>query len=102
MTPLFDNDWQEILAKQFQLPYVAQLKEFLEAEYNTETIYPKQADIWRAFELTAYQDVKVVILGQDPYHGPGQANGLSFSVKKGIRTLRGHKALRKTVRGTVF
>ena len=85
MTPLFDNDWQEILTKQFQLPYVAQLKEFLEAEYNTETIYPKQADIWRAFELTAYQDVKVVILGQDPYHGPGQANGLSFSVQKGIK-----------------
>ena len=85
MKQFIDNDWQRILTEQFQQSYFLQLKNFLEAEYEEKTIYPAKADIWRAFELTPYQDVKVVLLGQDPYHGPGQAHGLSFSVQKGTK-----------------
>ncbi|HJB22561.1 MAG TPA: uracil-DNA glycosylase, partial [Candidatus Jeotgalibaca pullicola] len=79
------NEWQEILQEEFQAPYYQQLRMFLKQEYEEQTIYPVMQDIWQAFELTPYNDVKVLILGQDPYHGPNQAHGLSFSVQKGVK-----------------
>lgn len=81
---IFSNDWQEILGEEFGKSYYKELREFLKDEYAKETIYPVKENIWNAFEHTAYQDVKAVILGQDPYHGPNQAHGLSFSVQPGI------------------
>lgn len=66
------------------MPYYKDLRTFLASEYRTQTVYPPMDDIFNAFKLCAYEDVKVVILGQDPYHGPGQAHGLAFSVKKGV------------------
>ncbi|CEG21882.1 Uracil-DNA glycosylase [Planococcus massiliensis] len=81
---IFQNDWQEIVGAEFDKPYYLELREFLKREYENETVYPPKEDIWNAFEHTAYRDVKVVILGQDPYHGPNQAHGLSFSVQPGV------------------
>ncbi|WP_102693153.1 uracil-DNA glycosylase [Rummeliibacillus pycnus] len=81
---IFDNDWQDILGEEFNKSYYLQLREFLKQEYFTKTIYPPMEDIWSAFRYTPYHKVKVVILGQDPYHGPGQAHGMSFSVKPGV------------------
>lgn len=81
---IFRNDWQEIVGEEFEKPYYLKLREFLKKEYENETVYPSKEDIWNAFEHTAYRDVKVVILGQDPYHGPNQAHGLSFSVQPGV------------------
>lgn len=78
------NDWDEILADEFQKPYYLQLREFLKKEYGTKTIYPDMYSIFNALKATAFCDVKVVILGQDPYHGPGQAHGMCFSVRKGV------------------
>ncbi|MDE1549037.1 uracil-DNA glycosylase [Jeotgalibaca caeni] len=85
MKAIIHNDWQEILVDQFQSPYYQQLREFLKEEYANHQVYPNMHDIWNAFEQTPYEKVKVVILGQDPYHGEHQANGLSFSVQKGVR-----------------
>ncbi|WP_252501876.1 uracil-DNA glycosylase [Sporosarcina sp. Marseille-Q4943] len=81
----FGNDWDEVLAEQFQLPYYLQLRDFLKKEYESHNVYPLMDDMWTAFKLTPFNDVKVVVLGQDPYHGPGQAHGLSFSVKPGVK-----------------
>lgn len=78
------NDWDEILADEFHKPYYLELREFLKAEYSTKTIYPDMHSIFNALKATAFRDVKVVILGQDPYHGAGQAHGMCFSVKKGV------------------
>lgn len=78
------NDWDELLKDEFQKEYYQKLRVFLAREYKTQTIYPGMYDIFNALRYTAYQDVNVVILGQDPYHGPGQAHGLCFSVKKGV------------------
>ena len=80
----FNNSWDEILKDEFKEPYYLRLREFLKAEYSSRPIYPPMFDIYNAFKLTDYHDVKVVILGQDPYHGEGEAHGLAFSVKKGI------------------
>ncbi|WP_342405026.1 uracil-DNA glycosylase [Brevibacillus sp. FSL K6-2834] len=80
------NDWAEILADEFEKPYYIQLREFLKTEYQSQAIYPDMYDIFNALHLTPYREAKVVILGQDPYHGPGQAHGLSFSVKPGVAT----------------
>ncbi len=77
------NDWDTLLADEFRKSYYAMLREFLKTEYATGDIYPHMNDIFRALKLTAYRDLRVVILGQDPYHGEGQADGLCFSVKKG-------------------
>ncbi|AZP03410.1 uracil-DNA glycosylase [Jeotgalibaca ciconiae] len=85
MKQIIHNEWQEILQEEFQAPYYQQLRMFLKQEYEEQTIYPVMQDIWQAFELTPYNDVKVLILGQDPYHGPNQAHGLSFSVQKGVK-----------------
>lgn len=78
------NDWDKILADEWQKPYYLQLREFLKNEYKTQTIYPKMNDIFNALKYTSFADTKVVIIGQDPYHGEGQAHGLCFSVQKGI------------------
>ena len=84
MENIFRNDWQELLEDEMEKEYYKQLRDFLVEEYNTQTIYPDKYDIFNALHLTAYKDVKVVILGQDPYHGPNQSHGLAFSVKKGV------------------
>ena len=78
------NDWLELLNDQFEMDYYKDLREFLIKEYGSSTIYPDKYDIFNALNYTAYKDVKVVILGQDPYHEPNQAHGLSFSVKPGV------------------
>lgn len=80
------NTWSELLSDEFEKAYFLDLKAKLSEEYATYTIYPDQKDLFNALNYTDYNDVKVVILGQDPYHGPGQAHGLSFSVKPGIKT----------------
>jgi uracil-DNA glycosylase len=78
------NDWDGLLASEWEKPYYKELRRFLKAEYGSRTIYPDMHDIFNALRYTAYNDVKAVILGQDPYHGPGQAHGLCFSVKPGV------------------
>lgn len=78
------NSWDTILAEEFKSEYYLKLREFLKREYATQTIYPDMYDIFNALKYTAYEDVKVVMIGQDPYHGPGQAHGLCFSVKRGV------------------
>lgn len=84
MAPKFTNDWKALLDPEFQKDYYKQLHNFLAQEYRSRTIYPDMYEIFSTLQCTAYSDVKVVILGQDPYHGPGQAHGFSFSVKPGI------------------
>ncbi len=81
---ILQNDWAEILKDEFNKAYYLELRQFLAEEYRARTIYPDMYDIFNALHHTPYHQVKVVILGQDPYHGPGQAHGLSFSVKPGI------------------
>ncbi|TCT25502.1 uracil-DNA glycosylase [Melghiribacillus thermohalophilus] len=84
MAPILKNDWHTYLHKEFEKPYYKKLRQFLIREYRTKTIYPDMHDIYNAFHYTPYQKTKVVILGQDPYHGPNQAHGFSFSVKPGV------------------
>ncbi len=78
------NDWDGILADEWKKPYYLLLRQFLKEEYSSKEIYPPMGDIFNALKYTSFQGVKVVIIGQDPYHGPGQAHGLCFSVKKGV------------------
>ena len=78
------NDWDAILADEFKKPYYLALRQFLKEEYSSKVIYPSMYDIFNAFRYTPYSDVKVVLLGQDPYHGAGQAHGLCFSVKDDV------------------
>lgn len=85
MKKIFENDWQELLEGEMDKEYYQKLREFLVEEYKTKTIYPDKYDIFNALHFTSYKDVKVVILGQDPYHGPNQSHGLAFSVKRGVR-----------------
>lgn len=82
---LTDPSWLELLTQDFKSPYFKTLEQTLSKAYSEETVYPPKSDLFSALNLTPFSKVKVVILGQDPYHGPNQANGLSFSVKKGIR-----------------
>lgn len=79
-----DNDWDELLESEFKSDYYQRLRQFLKKEYSTKVIYPDMYKIFEALRLTSYADTRVVILGQDPYHGPKQAHGLAFSVQKGI------------------
>jgi len=79
------NDWNFILKDEFKKQYYLNLQLILKKEYETKTVYPDKYDIFNALHYTALHDVAVVILGQDPYHGPNQAHGLSFSVKPGIK-----------------
>ncbi len=82
---ILHNDWHDKLSNEFTQPYYQALKEFLVNEYQSKTIYPPMDQIYNALHFTPFADVKVVILGQDPYHGPDQAHGLSFSVQKGVK-----------------
>jgi len=81
-----NNDWDELLAEEFDKEYYQNLRQFLKNEYRTKTIYPNMHDIFNALKLTAYADVKAVIVGQDPYINPGEAHGLAFSVCPGANT----------------
>ncbi|MCB2301121.1 uracil-DNA glycosylase [Clostridium tagluense] len=80
------NDWNELLLEEFNKDYFLKLRDFLKQEYETKLIYPEVQNIFNALNYTAYKDVKVIILGQDPYHGASQAHGLSFSVNAGVST----------------
>lgn len=82
---ILKNDWHDYLHEEFTKPYYQKLRAFLKKEYFTRTIYPHMNDIYNALHYTPYKSVKAVILGQDPYHGPNQAHGLSFSVQPGIK-----------------
>ena len=85
MAEIFKNEWNDLLKDELEKDYYKKLRAFLIKEYNTRVIYPDAYDIYNALHYTDYKDVKAVILGQDPYHGPNQAHGLSFSVKAGVR-----------------
>ena len=79
------NDWDEILAGEFEQDYYKRIRYWLKKEYAEQTIYPAAENIFNALRYTPYSKVKAVILGQDPYHGPGQAHGLCFSVQPGVQ-----------------
>lgn len=86
MLPLLPKDWQKPIQKDFDLKKLEDISQFLDKELKLgKEIYPVQSEVFSAFEATPLKKVKVVIIGQDPYHGPGQAHGMSFSVKKGIK-----------------
>lgn len=86
MTPkMLPTDWRRVLAEEFDQTYFLELQEFVNRERETKTIYPPEEDVFNAFKYTPYQQLRVFLLGQDPYHGEGQAHGLSFSVKPGQR-----------------
>ena len=85
MKKIIHNSWQDVLADEFEKPYYHSLRDFLKKEYKTQKIHPDMYHIFEALELTPYEKVKVVILGQDPYHGANQAHGLSFSVQPGVK-----------------
>lgn len=81
---MMPDNWKEILSDEFDKSYFINLENFLDDEFNSKNIYPSKENIFNAFKYTDYDDVKVLLLGQDPYHGKGQAHGLSFSVLDGI------------------
>ncbi|WP_461613117.1 uracil-DNA glycosylase [Clostridium sp. Marseille-QA1073] len=83
---VLNNDWDELLKDEFEKDYYKKLREFLIEEYKTKTIYPDKHNIFNALKLASYKGTKIVMLGQDPYHGPNQAHGLAFSVKPGVQT----------------
>ncbi len=84
ISPKIDESWKEVLNSQFETEYFEQLKEFLIEERKQHTVYPPGSQIFSAFDNVPFHQVKVVIIGQDPYHGPKQANGMCFSVTKGV------------------
>ena len=84
VNPKIDESWKRVLSSEFSKGYFSKLKVFLQEEQKNYTIYPKDSDIFNAYNSTSFYDVKVVILGQDPYHGMNQAHGLSFSVQDGV------------------
>ncbi|MDO5713384.1 MAG: uracil-DNA glycosylase [Tissierellia bacterium] len=84
MKKIFDNDWQPLLKEEMEKPYYQELRKLLVEEYKNYRIFPDMYHIFQALHITSYKDVKVVILGQDPYHGPGQAHGMAFSVRPGV------------------
>lgn len=81
----FNNDWDDLLKGEFDKEYYIKLREFLINEYKTKVIYPNMHNLFQALKFTSYSDTKVVIIGQDPYHGPNQAHGLAFSVQPGVQ-----------------
>ncbi len=83
---MIDNDWLPYLKGEFSKPYYKELYQFVKKEYETHVIYPPSNDLFSAFEATPLSKVKVLILGQDPYHEPGQAHGMCFSVRPGVKT----------------
>jgi len=82
---MINKKWDEVLKEEMKKPYFKDLGIFVKNEYNKKTIYPEYKNIFNALRYTDYDEVKVVILGQDPYHGPNEAHGLSFSVQKGVK-----------------
>ncbi|OBT08896.1 uracil-DNA glycosylase [Shewanella sp. UCD-FRSSP16_17] len=101
------NDWQTLIKTQQAEPYFCELNEFVAHQRQLgKTVYPADEDVYRAFELTPLSDVKVVILGQDPYHGAGQAHGLCFSVQQGVKTppslVNIYKELQQDINGFVI
>jgi len=84
VTPIIESGWKSVLMPQFQAPYFYSLKKALIREYNEKVVYPPKSKLFAAYDSTPFGKVKVVILGQDPYHRPNQAHGLSFSVPEGI------------------
>lgn len=84
MAVKIEESWSKVLSEEFEKDYFKALIDFVKEEYKEHRVYPKGKDIFRAFDACPFDEVKVVILGQDPYHGPGQANGLCFSVHEGI------------------
>ncbi|WPP42877.1 uracil-DNA glycosylase [Paenibacillus hunanensis] len=85
MLLMFGNDWDDILKEEMEQPYFQELMSWLDEEYKEHTVYPPRDLLFQALRLTPYHEVKAVILGQDPYHGAGQAEGLSFSVQPGVK-----------------
>ena len=83
---MIGNDWDNILKEEYEKEYFQRIKECVRKEYASKTIFPPANKVFYAFRMTSYKDTKVVILGQDPYHGTGEANGLCFSVNHGIKT----------------
>jgi len=83
---MFNNSWDEVLHEEMQKSYFKYIKDFVKEERLSKTIFPPARDLFNAFKLTDFKDIKVVILGQDPYHGEKEAMGLSFSVRRGVRT----------------
>ena len=98
MIYMIGNDWDSILKNEFEKKYFKEIKEFIDSEYATKTIYPPYDDIFNAFKLTSLSNVKVVILGQDPYHEAGQAHGLAFSTPKGRPIPRSLKNIFKEIK----
>ena len=82
---MIGNDWDKVLAGEYQKEYFLKIKDKVRDEYNHKIIFPPAKDVFKAFRMTSYKDTRVVILGQDPYHGEGEANGLCFSVNVGIK-----------------
>lgn len=82
---MFQNEWTPFLKAEFEKPYFQKLSAFLRNEFRTKKIYPIRTNVFSAFENTNYSDIKVVIVGQDPYHQPNQAHGMCFSVQKGVK-----------------
>lgn len=82
---IFGNRWDDILKEDLESPSYQQLRQFLKEEYASGPVYPPMNDVFNALRYTDYDKVKVVLLGQDPYHGPGQAHGLAFSVQRGVK-----------------
>ncbi len=94
---MIGNDWDLVLGEEFEKDYFLNIKEFIDSEYNSKTIYPPYDEIFNAFKLTPLGNVKVVILGQDPYHEPGQAHGLAFSTPEGRPIPRSLKNIFKEI-----
>ncbi|KUG06923.1 uracil-DNA glycosylase [Solirubrum puertoriconensis] len=86
MTVKINESWRKVLQPEFEKPYFQELIQFVKQEYQTQTVYPAGGQIFHAFDACPFEQVKVVILGQDPYHGKGQAHGLAFSVQFGVRS----------------
>ncbi|NTW71388.1 MAG: uracil-DNA glycosylase [Eubacteriaceae bacterium] len=84
MTAIFDNDWSEILKDEFEKDYYKYLRSVLKNDYKNGSVYPSMENIFNALHFTSYKDTRILILGQDPYHGPNQAHGLCFSVNNGV------------------
>ena len=95
---MIGNDWDLVLAEEFEKDYFLKIKDFVEGEYESKTIYPPHDEIFNAFKLTPLSNVKVVILGQDPYHEPGQAHGLAFSTPEGRPIPRSLKNIFKEIK----
>jgi uracil-DNA glycosylase len=83
---MLPSDWNTLLEHELTKPYFVNLLDFVERERKSHSVFPKKEDVFKAFEFTSFDKLKVVIIGQDPYHGPNQAHGLSFSVNTGVKT----------------